>query len=208
MNPKLDRDTFLVNQKHLTLGKSKYYVYDESGAPLFYVERPTMRLFGRRADITIFDDDTASTPVLLLRQDHGYEFRRREYTLVDLATDETLGRLCRDNLRALFRRHWQILDASGSEFAFAREDSTFMAFVRRAVDWIPYVSILGMAIRTDFHIFLSGDGAAQERKVGSFDRKFGLGDKYVLNLRDDPERRFDRRIALALGILLDTAEAR
>ena len=56
---KLDRDTFLVNQKHRAWMKTKYYVFDESGAPLFYVERPVKPL--RKADIVIYDDDTKST---------------------------------------------------------------------------------------------------------------------------------------------------
>lgn len=202
---RLDHDVFLVNQKHLSLGKSKYHVYSESGQELFYVERPVMRLFGRRADITFYDREGAPAPLLTLKQDHGYEFLRREYTLVDEA-GETIARLRRDNIKALFRRAWTIEDPSGEVIGRALEDSAFMSVVRRVVDWIPFVSVLGLVIKTDFDIL--APGANGERKIGSFDRKIGIGDKYVLNLRDDPERQFDRRIGVALGILLDTAEAR
>jgi len=203
---KLDRDVFLVNQKHLTLGKSKYFVYGESGEPLFYVERPVMRLFGKRADITFFEDESGGEPVLTLKQDHGYEFRRREYTLVD-ATGEVIAHLRRDNIKALFRRAWTIEDADGKAIARALEDSAIMSVVRRVVDWIPFVAMIGFVIKTDFHILAQTDGGG-ETKIGSFDRKIGLGDKYVLNLREDTSRSFDRRIGVALGILLDTAEAR
>lgn len=202
---KFDRDVFLVNQKHLALGKSKYFVYGESGEELFYVERPTMRLFGRRADITFFEDDRGGEPILTLKQDHGYEFRRREYTLVD-ASGNVIAHLRRDNIKALFRRAWTIEDADGNLIARALEDSAFMSVVRRVVDWIPFVSVLGLVIKTDFHIL--AQQAAGETKIGSFDRKIGIGDKYVLNLREDASRSFDRRIGVALGILLDTAEAR
>jgi uncharacterized protein YxjI len=202
---KLDRDVFLVNQKHLSLGKSKYFVYGESGEQLFYVERPVMRLFGKRADITFFNDESGGEPVLTLKQDHGYEFRRREYTLVG-PSGEVIARLRRDNIKALFRRAWTIEDADGNLIARALEDSAFMSVVRRVVDWIPFVALIGLVIKTDFHILAQGDGG--ETKIGSFDRKIGIGDKYVLNLREDASRSFDRRIAVALGILLDTAEAR
>jgi uncharacterized protein YxjI len=202
---KLDRDVFLVNQKHLALGKSKYHVYSESGEELFYVERPVLRLFGRRADISFYHREGDAEPVLTLKQDHAYEFRRREYTLVDEG-GEAIARLRRDNIKALFRRAWNIEDPSGAVIARALEDSAFMSIVRRVVDWIPFVALLGLVIKTDFHILLSREQG--ETKVGSFDRKIGIGDKYVLNLREDAERRFDRRIAVALGILLDTAEAR
>jgi uncharacterized protein YxjI len=202
---KLDRDVFLVNQKHLALGKSKYHVYSESGDELFYVERPTLRLFGRRADITFYEREGDAEPLLTLKQDHAYEFRRREYTLVDGA-GETIAHLRRDNIKALFRRAWTIEDASGTLIARALEDSAFMSVVRRVVDWIPFVSVLGLVIKTDFHILASSEHG--ETKIGSFDRKIGIGDKYVLNLREDHARAFDRRIAVALGVLLDTAEAR
>jgi len=207
-NAKFDYDRFFVNQKHMTLGKSKYYVYDEAGAPLFYVERPVMRLFGRRGNITIFDDDSARTPVLELRQEQRYEFLRRDYTLVDAASGESLGRLLRSNWRSLFRRAWSVLGPDGAEVARAREDSALFAFLRRAIDFVPYVGILGFALmRTNFHIFaLQPDGG--ELKVGEFNRKLSFGDKYVLDLEEDQARRLDRRVALALGILLDTAEAR
>jgi len=39
-------------------------------------------------------------------------------------------------------------------------------------------------------------------------RKFTILDRYVLDLTVDKEHRLDRRIALALGILLDTGERR
>lgn len=207
MHPNFERDVYLVNQKHMAWGKSKYFVYDDAGTPLFYVERPTMRLFGRKAPITIFEDEAGKTPMLIAQQDHNWEFRRREYTLVEAGSNEVLGHLRRDNLRSLFKRAWTIEDAEGHLIATAREDSTFLAFARRIIDFIPYVGILGFALlKTDFHIFRVNEQG--ERKVGSFDRKMGLLDKYVLNLREDPERTLDRRIAVTLGVLLDTAEAR
>ena len=206
MNPKLERDTFLVNQKHRAWMKSKYYVFDESGAPLFYVERPSGRIF-RRSNITIFDDDSRASQVLVLQQIHRWELRWREYHLVDPTDGELIATLSRNNFASLFRRAWTITDPAGVLIARAREDSAGMAIVRRVVDFIPYVSILGGIFKTDFHLFVV-DGAGQDLKVGSFDRKISLSDKYVLNLKDDQERRFDRRIALSLGILLDTAEAR
>ena len=58
-----------------------------------------------------------------------------------------------------------------------------------------------------------GGGLGQsERKVtevfGEFNRKFTLFDRYVLDLSADADRTFDRRIALAVGVMLDTGERR
>ena len=203
---KLDRDVFLVHQKQLSLGSSKFFIEGESGERLLYVERPVMRFFGRRGDITFFDDESARVPVLVAKQDHGFEFLRRDYTLVD-AEGDFIARLQRDNVRALFRRAWNITDPDGTLIARAQEDNVAMSIVRRVVDWIPFVGLLGFVIKTDFHILAVGDDGI-ERKIGTFNRKIGIVDRYVMDLSDDLDRRFDRRIAVALGILLDTAEAR
>ena len=203
MNPKFDRDKFLVNQKRLSL-KEKYYVYDEDGRELFYVERP-FKFLGRR-NITVFEDDSKQSPVLSITQDHYWEVFRRDYTVAD--TDgQVIAKFSRNNLKSLFRRGWDIMNPGGVVLAKAKEDSAVLAAVRRVVNFIPFVDLLGGIVKTDFH-FVRRDTFGNEEKLGSFDRRISFFDKYVLNLSADPERSLDRRVALALGILLDTAEGR
>jgi hypothetical protein len=203
----LTQDSYFISQKHMAVGKTKYQVTDESGHPLCYVERPALRLFGRRGHVTVYADEQSREPLLVLEQEERYEFFNRNYNLVDKRHEEVVARLLRNNFRSLFRRSWQIYDSNGTFVALAREDSPFMSFVRRIVDFIPYVDILGPLLRTNFDLYLVGLDMALEH-VGRYDRKVGLRDKYILDLSADPARRFDRRIALGLGILLDTAEAR
>ncbi len=200
---KFDRDKFLVNQRRLSINE-RYFVYDEEGSELFYVERP-FRWLGRR-NITIYDDDSKQNPVLFITQDHFWEAFHRNYT-VKTTGDEVIAKLSRNNIKSLFRRGWEIADAAGTSLAIAREDSVALAFVRRIVNLIPFVDLLGGIIKTDFH-FLRRDASGNEEKIGSFDRRISFFDKYVLNLSADPERNLDRRVALAVGILLDTAEKR
>jgi hypothetical protein len=202
---KLNRDQFLVKQRHRAWMKSKYYVFDEQGAPLFYVERPVKPL--RRSDITIYDDDTCVVPLLLIRQDHGYAAIRREYTLLDASTQEPIAHLERHNIKSWFRREWEIRHPEGHALAAAREDTVWLAAVRRVFEWVPYAGVIVGFIRTNFQIY-AADPAGAETRVGAFNRQFSLGDKYKLDLSGDPQRLFDRRIALALGIMLDTGEAR
>jgi hypothetical protein len=40
IDPAFDRDRFLLRQKALAITAEKYYVFDEAGAPVMYVERP------------------------------------------------------------------------------------------------------------------------------------------------------------------------
>lgn len=184
---KFDRDKFLVHQKMLSIG-AKYYVYDEDQEPLFFVQRPALRL---KAHIEIFDDDTKNVRRLMLRQDRILAINQH-FTLLT-PEDQVLCTYERRGLLSLVRRTWVIRNSVGQEIAQAREDSWAKAVFRRLFGWM----------RTDFEILL-----ADNTHVGAFHRKFTIGDKYALDLTNDPDRRLDRRIAVGLAILLDTAEAR
>ena len=53
------------------------------------------------------------------------------------------------------------------------------------------------------------DAADYDRKViGEFNRKFTLLDRYVLDMSQDQGHVLDRRLTVALGVLLDTGERR
>ena len=52
-----------------------------------------------------------------------------------------------------------------------------------------------------------GRGESDE-VIGEFNRKFTILDRYVLDLKADGARSMDRRVALALGVMLDTGERR
>jgi hypothetical protein len=44
--------------------------------------------------------------------------------------------------------------------------------------------------------------------VGSFERRFGLRDRYILDLSGDTDHGVDRRVAIALAIAMDALQAR
>jgi uncharacterized protein YxjI len=209
LSDKLDRDSFLVNQRHRSWMKSKYYVYDDGGNPLFYVERPVKPL--QRANITVYDDDSMASSVLVIRQDHGYAALKREYTLLDASSNAEIAHFSRHNIKSWLRRHWAVTSPDGAPLAHAREDTALLAGLRRVAElvlaFIPFGGLLGAAVRTNFRMLrVAEDGA--EVQAGTFNRKFSIGDKYKLDLSEDPLRQLDRRVALALGIMLDTGEAR
>ena len=59
-------------------------------------------------------------------------------------------------------------------------------------------------LRTNFIIQRPGD----DRVIGEFNRRLTFFDRYVLDLSADREHALDRRLAVALGVLLDTGERR
>jgi uncharacterized protein YxjI len=91
--------------------------------------------------------------------------------------------------------------ASGADrrlLFLAKEDSIILSLLRRFLG--PMFGLL----RTNF-VFIP---AGTEDVIGEFKRKFTILDRYVLDMSADQQRLMDRRIAVALGVMLDTGERR
>src|SRR5262245_19165845 len=56
-------DKFLLDQKLFSMN-SKYYVYSEQEHPLFFIDRPLMKM---KTEITVYEDDSKTRPVLHLK---------------------------------------------------------------------------------------------------------------------------------------------
>jgi uncharacterized protein YxjI len=250
-DPVFDRDKFLLRQKAIAI-KEKYYVTDEAGSALMFVERPAMltqqivmlagvaaAFFGGtfvlsfvsgflqgalgenfgpifslvglvlvlaltvfvfvllvpKRHITFYKDDSKREKLLEIKQLNKIEFPYANFSVLD-RTGNIIGGLRKNVLFDYIRRRWQVNNAHGAQLCLAKEDSIILSLLRRT--GIP----IFLFLRTNF-IFLRGQDV-----IGEFNRKFTLLDRYVLDLTADRQRTFDRRIALALGVMLDTGERR
>jgi hypothetical protein len=84
--------------------------------------------------------------------------------------------------------------------AIAREKSMPVAILRRVIDAVPY----GDFIPIVFQFTIQMDG----HEVGEMRRPIGVRDRYILRLNGDPDRRIDRRVAVALAVALDALQSR
>lgn len=249
-NPSFAADKFLLRQKHLAINE-KYYVWDEQGQPLLFIERPAMvgrnllallaamvafvvvagAMFGLavllnetdpspilitagivlgvvaaivvavavhpKRHVRIYQGDTRQTLLLEIIQENKWQLINAYYTLQKPA-GEVLARFRKNYLIGLIRKHWDCQRPDGTVLCRAMEDSMILSLLRRFIG--PLYGIL----RTNFIIVRPDD----EQVIGEFNRKFTILDRYVLDLSADPEHHLDRRIAVALGVLLDTGERR
>jgi len=151
--------------------------------------------------ITFYRDESAKERLLEILQEQKFTLRMANYTVRD-ANGEVLGRFRKDYLFNLIRKRWDGYDANGQHLCIAREDSVLLSLLRRVIG--PLMGLL----RTNFVIFQPGADGRDGQLIGEFNRKFTLVDRYVLDLSADRARAFDRRLGIALGVLLDTAEKR
>ncbi|MBI4637071.1 MAG: hypothetical protein HY727_12045 [Candidatus Rokubacteria bacterium] len=146
--------------------------------------------------VTVYRDDSRREVLLRVRQDQRFALLTRTYTVLTPG-GEPLARLRKRYIHNIVRKRWYVESPAGERVAIAVEDSIILSLLRRILG-----SLFG-ALRTNF-LFVRGDAEV----FGEFNRKFTLLDRYVLDLSLDPERTFDRRVALALGVMLDTGERR
>ena len=147
--------------------------------------------------VTFYRDQTKRQRLLQVLQDKKWQVITATYTVRD-ASGRTLALLWKNYLYNLFRKRWYVKGPDGRTLYVAREDSIILSLLRRLLG--PLFGLL----RTNF-IIVRNDS---DEVVGEFNRKLTILDRYVLDLRADSGRSFDRRIAVALGVMLDTGERR
>ncbi len=148
--------------------------------------------------ITIYADDTKTAPLLKVYQNRKFYLIRATYTVEDPQSG-LMGHLMKNYLYNVFRKRWYVLAPDGTTVRFvAKEDSLILSLLRRLL------GVFFGLLRTNYVILEPGN----ERIIGEFNRKFTLFDRYVLDMSADRDHALDRRLALALGVILDTGERR
>jgi uncharacterized protein YxjI len=168
---------------------------DAPGEPLAFIRQKKLAI---REDIRFFADESETTELFRIKARQLFEVRGR----YDVTTPagERIGVLEKVFGISLLRSTWRILDADERQVAMAQEKSMPIAILRRAIDFVPY----GEFVPIVFQFAISVDG----RQVGELRRPLGIRDRYILRLGGDPDRRIDRRAAVALAIALDALQSR
>ena len=165
------------------------------GQPLAFVRQRKLAI---KEDIRFFADETEAEELFRIKARAVFEVRGR----YDVTTPEgeRIGLLEKVFGISLLRSTWRIYDANEQQVALAQEKSMPIAILRRAIDLVPYGELIPIVFQ--FTILMDG------REVGELRRPIGLRDRYILKLGGDPDRRIDRRVAVALAIALDALQSR
>jgi uncharacterized protein YxjI len=189
----LAHDSFLIEQ--LVRPVVNLYRISAAGAPLAFVRQKRMAL---KEDIRFFADESEREELFRIKARQVLEVGGR-YDVTAPAGGR-IGVLEKVFGRSLLRSTWRVLDAEEAEVARAEEKSMAVALLRRAIDFVPF----GELVPLRFHFTIAVGGAP----AGELRREWSLRDRYTLDLSGDPERRLDRRLAIALAIALDALQSR
>jgi uncharacterized protein YxjI len=169
-----------------------------AGGPVAFVRQKKLAI---KEDIRFYADESEAQELFRIKARSFFDTGGSRYH-VTAADGTEIGVLHHQFGKSLLRTTWRILDPDGTtEIATARERNPVTAILRRGVDFLGDVGML-IPIPYNFDI-LSG-----EQPIGKMDRKFQVRDRYVLDLAGDPDRKLDRRLAIAMAIGLDTLQNR
>jgi predicted Zn finger-like uncharacterized protein len=151
--------------------------------------------------ITFFADAKHEQKLLEVLQDQKLALRMATFTVRD-ENGEEIGLFRKDYFANFLRKRWDGFDPDGNHLYVIREDSIILSLLRR------FLGTFYGLLRTNFVIHEVDEDGTDGALLGEFNRKFTLMDRYVLDLTPDRTRVLDRRMAIAIGVLLDTAESR
>ena len=165
------------------------------GQPLAFVRQKKLAI---KEDIRFFADETEAEELFRIKARAVFEVGGR----YDVTTPEgeRIGLVEKVFGISLLRSTWRIYDANEQQVALAQEKSMPIAVLRRVIDLVPYGALIPIVFQ--FTILMDS------REVGELRRPIGLRDRYILKLGGDPDRRIDRRVAVALAIALDALQSR
>lgn len=151
----------------------------------------------QKRHVTFYRDETKCAKLLTVRQDKKLELITATFTVLD-SNDKLLGTFSKNYLYDILRKRWECRDRTGNLLFIAREDSIIKSILRRL-----FGPLLGL-LRINFILC----DPVSNNLLGVFNRSFTILDRYVLDMGDDSRKRIDRRLALAMGVMLDTGERR
>jgi hypothetical protein len=186
----VQQSQFVFRKQFLKLAGGAFRVYDTSNRLLLFSEQKAFKL---REDIRVYSDESKQNEVLAIKTQAIVDVSAT-YEVHDNTTGQKVGSLRRKGLKSILKDEWEILDPQGLVMGRVEEDSALMATLRR---------FLTNLIPQKYTFFFNG------QRVGEFRQHFNPFTYHAtLDLSQDPSRSFDRRLALAAGILLLAIEGR
>ncbi|MFX0051690.1 MAG: hypothetical protein ACFE8U_10410 [Candidatus Hermodarchaeota archaeon] len=169
--------------------------------------------FGRKTHLHVFIGDPKTSPEIMTMKDNSWFDSWANFDILDNETNQNLGKAKRNFWSSIFLENWTIRDGTGKVVGKVKARSLIISLIRNVrwiIGWIPIiggvVEHMSWLIRLQFDIYLFNGG--KHVKVGEFNRRVTIGDKYILDMTADNQRLFNRKFAVALAVLLDSAEQR
>ena len=189
LHPAFTHDYYLFRKKVFKIFGGAFHAYDENGMLLLYSKQKAFKL---REDFRVYADERQAAELLTIKTPQILDIGAT-YNIEDATTGQPVGAIRRRAIKSIFKDEWIYLSVSGSEIGRLTETSVLGAIVSRVVNLIP-----------QRYVMTSTDG----REVAEIKQHFNpFVLKYSMSIFDSTDS-IDRRLIIALGILLAAIEGR
>lgn len=185
---------YVFRRKVFRIFGGEFDIYDASGNLALHSEQKSFKL---KEDMRLYSDKSQTTELLSIKTNQILDIGAT-YNVTDSRSAISVGSLRRSGLKSIFARdEWIILDPQGEGIGMIQEDSLFMGLMRRLSKDLSFL------FPQKYTVSMGGQPVAFFRQHFN---PFIL--KYDLDLSQDHEKRLDRRLAIAAGVLLCAIERR
>ncbi len=192
-DPRFNHQNYVITKKLMQAFGGTFYLYDAQENLVLWASQKAFKL---KEDFRIYSDENKTQELLRVGARSILDFSAA-YDVYDAATNQKLGAFKRQGLKSSFVQDtWTLMDWNDAEIGICQEDSAFMGVVRRFVE---YASLL-MPQRYDVTI-----GGQQ---IATFQQGRNPFSSRMEITFDQPNAVYDRRLVLALAMLLSAIEGK
>ena len=191
-------DHFILRQRIRPVVNQYEFSLAEGEPPFCFVEQARFKF---KEDIRFYTDDSKSTELLRIKARQRFD-PRATYDITG-ADGTKIGEIKKVFGASLIRSTYEI--SSATITVRAQEQNLLVALFRRLVGFVPYVGDFADWLPIPYNFEFLEDG----RRIGMHKRRLGkFRDVYDIDVSEDTERRFDRRLVLAVAVGMDALQAR
>jgi hypothetical protein len=182
--------TYTIRKKFWRILGGAFHVYGSDDQLVGYANQR----FKLREDIRLYTDESMTTELLTILARKVIDFSPT-FDVLDATTGTKVGVLQRKGLKSMVMDEWIVMDPDERPIGSIREESAFLAILRRFV--------VGSLLPQEFLVEIGG------RDVAIFRQRFNpFVQRIVLDFSADTAGALDRRLGLAAGVLLSAIEGR
>ncbi|KQS89391.1 hypothetical protein [Chryseobacterium sp. Leaf394] len=184
----------------LTTLASDFNITDKNGNAVAYVRQ---KMFKLKEDVVVFENDSKTKELFRIKANQWIDFNA-SYSLTEIATGKSFGRLARKGMRSIWKSTYDVLDTNDKAKFTITEDKAWVKFLDGMVGEIPIIGMFtGYFLNPTYTVRgIDGKDYFKLKKMPSmFGRRFQLD--RMIDIDDEDESLVI--LSLLMMILLERA---
>ncbi|WP_262148828.1 LURP-one-related/scramblase family protein [Chryseobacterium foetidum] len=184
----------------LTTLASDFNITDKNGNAVAYVRQ---KMFKLKEDVVVFENDSKTKELFRIKANQWIDFNA-SYSLTEIATGKSFGRLARKGMRSIWKSTYDVLDTNDKAKFTITEDKAWVKFLDGMVGEIPVIGMFtGYFLNPTYTVRgIDGKDYFKLKKMPSmFGRRFQLD--RMIDIDDEDESLVI--LSLLMMILLERA---